>query len=108
MATPKPPRNLGDRGRELWDSIIPTYQLKADEIQILIDACREADLIERLHDALVNGDLISSGYNGQDVPSPSPPRRPPVRRRRRRRRRDWPRGRGGGAVPALSSWAARI
>jgi hypothetical protein len=71
MATPKPPRNLGDRGRELWDSVIPTYQLKADEIQILIDACREADLIERLHDALVNGDLISSGYNGQDVPAPT-------------------------------------
>jgi len=71
MATPKPPRNLGERGQELWDSIIPEYELKPDELQILIDACREADLVERLYDALESGDLVASGYNGQDVPAPT-------------------------------------
>lgn len=71
MTIPRLPKSLGERGRELWDSIIPTYELKPDEVQILIDACREADLIERLHEALANGELISQGYNGQDVPAPT-------------------------------------
>jgi len=71
VAPPRPPRNLGERGQELWDSIIPTYELKPDEMQILIDACREADLIERLGDALESGDLISRGSMGQEVPAPT-------------------------------------
>jgi hypothetical protein len=71
VATPRPPRNLGERGQELWDSIIPTYELKPDEMQILIDSCREADLIERLGEALESGDLISHGSMGQEVPAPT-------------------------------------
>jgi hypothetical protein len=47
------------------------YELKPDEIQILIDACREADLIERLYDALESGELISRGSMGQEVPAPT-------------------------------------
>jgi hypothetical protein len=69
--TPKAPRNLGERGQELWDSIVPTYELKPDEVQILIDACREADLVERLYVALDAGDLISRGSMSQEVPAPT-------------------------------------
>jgi len=71
MITPKPPRNLGERGQELWDSIVPAYELKPDEVRILMDACREADLVERLYEALDAGGLIAQGYNGQDVPAPT-------------------------------------
>ena len=71
MTAPNPPSNLGERGLALWDSIIPTYELKPDEIQILTDACREADLVERLRVALEAGDLISTGSMGQDVPAPT-------------------------------------
>jgi hypothetical protein len=35
---PAAPRTLGERGQMLWDSIALTYELKPDEIQILIDA----------------------------------------------------------------------
>lgn len=70
MTPPPAPRNLGERGRALWDSIIPAYELRPDEIVILVDACREADLIERLHAELVESSLIAKGYNGQEVASP--------------------------------------
>lgn len=67
---PQPPKNLGEQGTALWDSIVPTYDLRPDEIRILADACREADLIERLHEALAVSDLITKGSMGQEVTSP--------------------------------------
>lgn len=68
--TPQPPRSLGDRGRALWDSIVPAYELRPDELVILADACREADLIERLHDELSVSELVTRGSMGQEVASP--------------------------------------
>lgn len=68
--TPQPPRSLGDRGRALWDSVLPAYELNPAEMQILADACREADLIERLHDELAVSELVTRGSMGQEVASP--------------------------------------
>lgn len=68
--TPKPPTKLGPQGRALWNSIVPTYELRPDELRVLADACREADLIERLHDELAVSDLITRGSMGQEVASP--------------------------------------
>lgn len=70
MAAPKIPSNLGDQGRALWRSIVPAYELRPDELRILHDACREADLIDRLHSALSDSDLVTKGSMGQEVASP--------------------------------------
>jgi len=70
MTAPTPPRNLGERGQALWDSIVPAYELRPDEIVVLVDACREADLIERLHDELAVASLVTHGSMGQEVASP--------------------------------------
>ena len=57
MTAPRMPTKLGASGKALWSSIIPAYDLRPDELRILIDACREADLIARLQDALESADL---------------------------------------------------
>jgi len=67
---PKVPRDLNEGGQALWDSIIPAYELRPDEVRILIDACREADIIERLEAELVDADLMVKGSMGQLVASP--------------------------------------
>lgn len=67
---PKTPTNLGKRGRALWSSIAGTYELRADELCTLEDACREADLIERLHAELAVAELTTKGSMGQEVASP--------------------------------------
>lgn len=64
------PENLGDHGATLWDSILPTYELRPDEHRILLDACREADLIGRLEDELAYSPLMVKGSQGQLVASP--------------------------------------
>jgi hypothetical protein len=68
-ASTRPP-SLGKRGRALWDSIVPKYDLRPDELCTLEDACREADLIERLHAELAEAELTTKGSMGQEVASP--------------------------------------
>ena len=73
MAHPQPPGGLGEAGRALWESIIPTYELKPDELVILRHACREEDLIDRLEAALATSELDARGSMGQEVISPYVP-----------------------------------
>lgn len=70
MTAPKPPTKLGAQGKALWNSIIPQYELRPDELRVLADACREADLIERLQVELNERDLITKGSMGQEVAAP--------------------------------------
>lgn len=67
---PRRPQNLGDAGAALWDSVIPAFELNPAEITILRHACREEDLIDRLHDALAEAELTTRGSMGQEVASP--------------------------------------
>lgn len=67
---PRKPSGLGDDGSLLWDSIIPKYDLRPDELRILLDACREADLIGRIQAELEVSSLVSTGSMGQEVASP--------------------------------------
>lgn len=67
---PRMPRGLADGGQSLWDSIVPAYELRPDEVRILIDACREADIIERLESELIDAELMVKGSMGQLVASP--------------------------------------
>jgi len=70
VTAPRMPTKLGASGKALWSSIIPAYDLRPDEVRILTDACREADLIARLQDALESADLVTRGSMGQEVASP--------------------------------------
>lgn len=67
---PRQPAGLGDAGRELWRSIVPAYQLRADELRVLADACRVADACAELEDAKVGQPLVTRGSMGQEVISP--------------------------------------
>jgi hypothetical protein len=69
---PRTPSGLGDSGRELWSEIAGTYDLRPDERRILEDACREADLIDKLEAEIADPDheMVVKGSMGQPVSSP--------------------------------------
>ncbi|WP_439377840.1 hypothetical protein [Amycolatopsis lexingtonensis] len=71
MSTPvKAPRGLKAAGRTLWKSISEEWDLRPDELRILGDAAREADIIERLEKGLETAPLTAQGSMGQEVIHP--------------------------------------
>ncbi len=66
------PKGLGTKARRLWVDVTKTYALRADELRVLEDACREVDLIERMEEELARDDaeLVVRGSMGQDVAAP--------------------------------------
>lgn len=64
------PAKLGERGAALWSDVTGKYGLRPDELAILADACREADIIEKLQAEFEIRDLITTGSMGQDVAAP--------------------------------------
>lgn len=46
------PNHLGTKGKSLWHSIVTEYDLGPDDLRILEDACREADLIQRMDERI--------------------------------------------------------
>ena len=73
MASPRAPSGLGRPGRALWRSIAGPYELKPDELRMLEDACRTADLVARLEDAAAQDGPIAAGSMGQPVINPALP-----------------------------------
>ena len=69
---PTKPRGPKKSGSKLWREIADPkkYELRPDELRILEDACREADLIDQLEDALEGQPFIVTGSQGQDVINP--------------------------------------
>ncbi len=65
-----PPAGLQAAGKRLWRSVLDEYELRVDEAAVLESACRTADYIVRLDEALVDADLISRGSMGQDREHP--------------------------------------
>lgn len=70
MAKLDQPEGLNRRGAALWDSITGKYELRADEITVLEDACFEADLIDDLRASLVDAPRLVKGSMGQQVINP--------------------------------------
>lgn len=70
MEKTKAPTGLTTKSRRLWTDITSKYELRADELRLLEDACREADIVERLEKALAGDDLMVEGSQGQPVASP--------------------------------------
>lgn len=66
------PANLSPEGKRLWKSILDVHgpSLGPDAMRILVDACREADVIGRIEDQLRTSDLMVRGSQGQLVASP--------------------------------------
>lgn len=69
MAT-RAPDGLGPKSKKLWRSITGEFELRADELRILEDACREVDLVERMEESIQAGSLVVAGSMGQDVAAP--------------------------------------
>lgn len=72
---PTKPQGLDKAGAKLWRQISDPvkYELRPDELRILEDACREADLIDKLEAALKYADFMVTGSQGQDVINPMIP-----------------------------------
>lgn len=66
----KPPTRLGAKARHLWAEITGAYELRADELRVLEDSCREVDLIERMEAEQRDLPLVAKGSMGQDVAAP--------------------------------------
>ena len=67
----KPPTGLKTPGKQLWDAVINKYVLTASEIEMLGQACRTADELDRLEKAVrALPDLTTTGSTGQLKPHP--------------------------------------
>ncbi len=64
------PDGLGDAGSALWDSLTDGYEYRPDELRVLRDACREADLISLMEEKMVGAELIVEGSMKQPVANP--------------------------------------
>ncbi len=67
---PRQPKNLAGAGRSLWRSIIDVYELRPDEVRVLEQAARTADLIDALRTQLDHEPLTTAGSMGQVRPNP--------------------------------------
>lgn len=66
------PKGLGEHARRTWRSITKRYELRADELRMLEDACRTIDIIDRMQARLddPNTALVVKGSTGQSVANP--------------------------------------
>lgn len=67
------PKNMGTRGLAFWNKVTGKYELRADELVILEDACREMKLIDLLEEELRDDSMMKRGSQGQPVINPMVP-----------------------------------
>lgn len=72
MAAKKAPAHMGAAARKLWREVTKTYDLRADELRVLEDACREMDVIDFLEEQRRDEDfaVMIRGSQGQMVMNP--------------------------------------
>jgi hypothetical protein len=67
----KPPTGLKASGRKLWTAVAGSYILTASEVEMLRQAARTADELDRLERAVrALPDLVTTGSTGQLKPHP--------------------------------------
>jgi hypothetical protein len=67
----KPPPGLKASGRRLWAAVTGPYVLTPAEVEMLGQACRTADELDRLERAVRElSDLVTTGSTGQLKPHP--------------------------------------
>lgn len=69
---PTAPETLRDAGKALWRDVVQTYDLRSDELAVLMSACKTADRIESLERAHEDLEfpVLTRGSMGQDVIHP--------------------------------------
>lgn len=72
MAKPKAPAHLAAAGRKLWTDVVGTYDLRADELRTLEDACAASDMLADFTAAWsdLGRPYITKGSMGQEVEHP--------------------------------------
>lgn len=71
MAGQTPPKGLAEGGSALWREVTDVRTaLRADHRRVLLDACREADLIDALEDEMQGSPRTVKGSMGQTVIHP--------------------------------------
>ena len=67
----RPPTGLKARGKRLWAAVATKYVLTPAELEMLGQACRTSDELDRLERAVRNlSDLTTTGSTGQLKPHP--------------------------------------
>jgi hypothetical protein len=69
--TPRPPVGLGPRGRRFWRSTIADYELTEGELEVLAEAARTLDDLDRLAAAIAEHGAMTTGSQGQPVVNPA-------------------------------------
>lgn len=72
MSKPKPPAALTDAGKALWVDVNAKYDLRDDELAVLLGACKTTDrivMLEKAH-ADLGQPFLTRGSMGQDVIHP--------------------------------------
>ena len=64
------PAYLKSKGTQVWKSVTADYVLRDDEKVLLEQICREADLIQELHEELRKLPIMMTGSMGQDIVNP--------------------------------------
>lgn len=67
---PATPRGLGGPGRSLWKAVIAAFEMRIDEEQTLLAACKMADDIAQLEAALRESTVWIAGSKGQQALNP--------------------------------------
>jgi hypothetical protein len=62
---PAAPKGLGSAGRSLWRAVLSVYLLNPAELVLLGRACRVADTLDRLDEALKAAEVVTEGSQGQ-------------------------------------------
>lgn len=72
MKKPTPPKTLAAAGAALWREVLATYDLRADELRTLEDACAASDMLAEFTKAWINlgRPYMSKGSMGQEVEHP--------------------------------------
>jgi hypothetical protein len=72
MAKIKPPESLASEGQRVWKAVTSKYDLRADELVTLEDACAASDMIAALSDAWAEDGKppTTKGSMGQQVIHP--------------------------------------
>lgn len=68
---PRPPSGLGPSGRALWKKVHTAAALRDDEVRVLYDACRSADEVDVMTEALAAApSVVVLGSAGQQRAHP--------------------------------------
>jgi hypothetical protein len=64
------PRGMGAEAKNLWEWCLSNYNLRKDECRILVDICREIDVVNRIERDLESSPSMTRGSQGQEVANP--------------------------------------